>query len=237
MTFGLRARVFQGLTLDAGANVGLRSVGYEYGPPVPPWDSIFGLNYPFDTASFARPVVVTRTVEKAPEPSMGTVVGSVKNKSDGKPIAEAVVSFAGQPRARVATDPDGSFQSVPLPPGPADITVAAAGFEPATGQAKVVAGSASTIDVALVAKIVNGNVRGQVSDRAGRALTAHVRFNGPNTFEARADATGEYSAICRPVPTASPWRRRATRTRTLRSSSRRARTGSSTSRCGPRTLT
>ena len=27
---------FQGLTLDAGVNVGLRSVGYEYGPPVPP---------------------------------------------------------------------------------------------------------------------------------------------------------------------------------------------------------
>ena len=195
MTFGLRARVFQGLTLDAGVNVGLRSVGYEYGPPVPPCDLIFGLNYPFDTASFARPVVVTRTVEKAPEPSMGTVVGSVKNKSDGKPIAEAVVSFAGQPRARVATDPDGSFQSVPLPPGPAEITVAAAGFEPATGKANVVAGSASTIDVALVAKIVNGNVRGKVSDRAGRGLTATIRFNGPNTFEARADSTGEFSAI------------------------------------------
>ena len=183
MTFGLRARVFQGLTIDAGVNVGLRSVGYEYGPPVPPWDLIFGLNYPFDAASFARPVVVTRTVEKAPEPSMGTVVGSVKNKADGKPIAEAVVSFGGQPRARVATDPDGSFQSVPLPPGPAEITVAAAGFEPATGQAKVVAGSASTIDVALVAKVVNGNVRGKVSDRAGTRAdgadplqrTEHVR--------------------------------------------------------------
>jgi len=195
MTFGLRARVFQGLTLDAGVNVGLRSVGYEYGPPVPPWDLIFGLNYPFDAAAFARPVVVTRTVEKAPEPSMGTVVGNVKNKADGKPIAEAVVSFGGQPRARVATDPDGSFQSVPLPPGPAEITVAAAGFEPATGRAKVVAGSASTIDVALVAKIVNGNVRGKVSDRAGKALTALIRFNGPNTFEARADSTGEFSAI------------------------------------------
>ena len=185
----------RGLTLDAGVDVGLRSVGYEYGPPVPPWDLIFGLNYPFDAASFARPVVVTRTVEKAPEPSMGTVVGSVKNKADGKPIAEAVVSFAGQPRARVATDPDGSFQSVPLAPGPVEITVAAAGFEPATGKAKVVAGSASTIDVALVAKVVNGNVRGKVSDRTGRGVTAMVRFNGPNTFEARADATGEYSAI------------------------------------------
>jgi outer membrane protein OmpA-like peptidoglycan-associated protein len=113
---------------------------------------------------------------------------------DGKPIAEAVVSFSGQPRARVATDPDGSFQSVPLPPGPADITVAAAGFESATGKANVVAGSAATVEVALVAKVVNGSVRGKVSDRAGRPMAATIRFNGPNTFEAHADAGGAFSA-------------------------------------------
>ena len=195
LTLGLRARVFQGLTVDAGVDVGLRSVGYEYGPPLPPWDFIFGLNYPFDTASLGRPVVVTRTVEKAPAPTTGNVTGTVKNKADGKPIAEAVVSFTGQPRARVATDPDGSFQSIPLPPGPADITVAAAGFEPATGKANVVAGSASTIEVALVAKVVNGNVRGRVADRAGRPMAATLRFNGPNTFEAHADASGAYSAV------------------------------------------
>jgi outer membrane protein OmpA-like peptidoglycan-associated protein len=123
------------------------------------------------------------------------VVGTVKNKADGKPIAEAVVSFTGQPRARVATDPDGSFQSIPLPPGPADISVAAAGFEPATGKANVVAGSSSTIEVALVAKVVNGNVRGKVSDRAGRPMAATIRFNGPNTFEAHADGSGAFSAV------------------------------------------
>ena len=42
---------------------------------------------------------------------------------------------------------------------------------------------------------MNGNVRGKVTDRAGRGLTALVRFNGPNTFEARADSTGAYSAV------------------------------------------
>jgi outer membrane protein OmpA-like peptidoglycan-associated protein len=194
VTVGLRARVFQGLTLDAGVDVGLRSVGYQYGPPLAPYDLIFGLGYPFDAAAFGKPVVVTRTIEKAPAPSMGTVIGSVKNKADGKPIAEAVVSFTGQPRARVATDPDGSFQSVPLPPGPADITVAAAGFEPATGKANVVAGSSATVEVALVAKVVNGNVRGKVSDRTGRPMAATIRFNGPNTFEAHADAAGAFSA-------------------------------------------
>jgi outer membrane protein OmpA-like peptidoglycan-associated protein len=195
LTLGLRARVYNGFTLDAGVDIGLRPVGYQYGPPLPPYDLIFGMSYPFDTAAFGRPTVVTRTVEKAPPPSMGNVVGTVKNKADGKPIAEAVVSFAGQPRARVATDPDGSFQSVPLPPGPTDVTVAAAGFEPATGRANVVAGSASTIEVALIAKIVNGNVRGKVSDRAGRGVAATIRFNGPNSFDAQADASGAFSAV------------------------------------------
>jgi len=195
LTLGLRARVFNGFTLDAGVDIGLRPVGYQYGPPLPPYDLIFGMSYPFDTAAFGRPTVVTRTVEKAPPPATGNVVGTVKNKADGKPVAEAVVSFAGQPRARVATDPDGSFQSVPLPPGPTDVTVAAAGFEPATGRANVVAGSASTIEVALIAKVVNGNVRGKVSDRAGRGVAATIRFNGPNSFDAQADGSGAFSAV------------------------------------------
>jgi outer membrane protein OmpA-like peptidoglycan-associated protein len=195
ITLGLRARVFHGFTLDGGIDIGLRPVGYQYGPPLPPYDLIFGLSYPFDTAAFARPTVVTRTVEKAAPPATGTVVGSVKNKADGKPIAEAVVSFTGQPRARVATDPDGSFQSAPLPPGPTDITVAAAGYQPATGKANVVAGSASTVEVALIAKIVNGNVRGKVSDRMGRGLPATIRFNGATSFDAAADAGGAFSAV------------------------------------------
>jgi len=195
MTLGLRARVFQGLTLDAGVDIALRSVGFQYGPPVPPWDLLFGISYPFDTAAFGKPKVVTKTIEKTPAPSTGTVVGTVKNKADGKPIAEAVVSFGGQSRARVATDPDGSFQSAPLPPGTADITVAAAGFEPATGKATIAAGVASTVEVALVARVVNGNLRGKVSDRGGKPMMATIRFNGPNPVEARTDTTGAYSAV------------------------------------------
>src|SRR5204862_1716690 len=136
-----------------------------------------GVGYPFDTAAFAKPVVMTRTIEKAPAPSMGTVIGSVKNKADGKPIGEAVVSFSGQPRARVATDPDGSFQSVPLPPGPADIAVAAAGFEPATGKAIVVVGSAATGAGELIAEFVNGSARSALCDCAGRPLAASSHFD------------------------------------------------------------
>jgi outer membrane protein OmpA-like peptidoglycan-associated protein len=71
----------------------------------------------------------------------------------------------------------------------------AAGFESATGKANVVAGSSSTVEVALVAKVVNGNVRGRVADRAGRPMAASIRFNGPSTFEAQADAAGAFSAV------------------------------------------
>jgi outer membrane protein OmpA-like peptidoglycan-associated protein len=110
-------------------------------------------------------------------------------------VGEAVVSFGGHPRARVATDPDGSFQSIQLPPGPAEITVAAAGFEPATGKANVVPGSSATVEVALIAKIVNGNVRGKVADRAGKAMTAALRFHGSGNFEAHTDAGGLFSAV------------------------------------------
>ena len=239
LTLGLRARVFQGLTLDAGVDVGLRSVGYEYGTPLPPYDVIFGLTYPVrHRRRSARPVVVTRTVEKVPAPTMGSVVGTVKSKADGKPIAEAVVSFSGQPRARVATDPDGSFESVPLPPGPADITVVAAGFEPATGKANVVAGSAATIEVALVAKDRERQRARPVADRAGRGDAGHAPLQRAEHVRGarRRERRVLGGAAGRTLPghrrgAGLPEQGRAARRR------RRARTGSSTSRCGPRTPT
>jgi len=44
-------------------------------------------------------------------------------------------------------------------------------------------------------KVVNGNVRGKVSDRTGRALAAAVRFHGSSNFETHADADGAFSAV------------------------------------------
>ncbi|HTA20711.1 MAG TPA: hypothetical protein VK989_15565, partial [Polyangia bacterium] len=84
MTLGLRARVFHGLTVDAGADLRIRSVGYEYGPPLPPYMLIFGASYPLDIDAFTRPTVVTRTVERTinagPPPALeGQVTGTVKS--------------------------------------------------------------------------------------------------------------------------------------------------------------
>ena len=64
VTLGVRARVFHGLTLDAGADIRVRSVGYEYGPPLPPYLILFGASFPLDIDAFTKPVIVTKTVER-----------------------------------------------------------------------------------------------------------------------------------------------------------------------------
>jgi outer membrane protein OmpA-like peptidoglycan-associated protein len=194
LTFGLRARVYRALTLDAGLDIGLRSVGYAYGPPLAPWDLTFGVSLPLDLDAVMHPAVAVRTVERSAAPATGTVVGTIRSKGDGKPISEAIVGFVGQPHARVATDPDGGFSSGPLPLGPVDVTVAAAGYEPGKAEATVVAGTPTTVEVSLVAKPLSGNVRGRVADAAGRGVAATLRFGGASTFEARTDASGAYSA-------------------------------------------
>jgi outer membrane protein OmpA-like peptidoglycan-associated protein len=203
LTLGLRARVAGGFTLNGGIDIGLRSVGYEFGPPVPPYNIIFGMAFPFDIAAFKRPMVVTRTVEVkatgAPVASTGTVTGTVKG-SDGKPVADAVISFAGIPHARVATDPDGTFSSGPLAPGNVEVSVTAPGHDAATANATVAAGSSTNIDVTLKAKVATGNVRGRVTDPAGNGVAATLRFSGAATFEAKADASGAFSAALPPGP-------------------------------------
>jgi outer membrane protein OmpA-like peptidoglycan-associated protein len=194
LTFGLRARVYRGLTIDAGVDVALRSVGYQYGPPLPPYDVIFGLGFPFDIASFRAPVVVTKNVEVPAAPTTGIVAGTIKTAADSKPLADALISFSGQAHARVATDPDGTFQSGPLVPGPVQLTIAAPGFEPVKVDATVAAGGRTNVELALVAKAVTGNVRGRVTDKEGKGIPATLRFAGVQPFEAHADANGAFSA-------------------------------------------
>jgi outer membrane protein OmpA-like peptidoglycan-associated protein len=198
VTFGLRGRVYRGITLDAGTDVRIRSVGYAYGPPLPPYNVVFGAAYPFDIDSFRRPVVVTRTIEKevkvAAEPTEGEIAGVVKSSKDGTPVPGALVVVAGRSHARVATDPDGSFKTASLPPGPAELEVTAANFETTKVKAAVTAGRPISVEVALTPKTPTGNVRGKVTDNAGRGLEASLHFAGAESFEARSDLGGLFSA-------------------------------------------
>jgi outer membrane protein OmpA-like peptidoglycan-associated protein len=196
LTFGLRAGIYKGATVDAGADVRLQSNGPAYGAPLPPYDVVFGLSYPLDVDAFTRPVVVTRTVEKLvqpPPPTEGRVAGVAKDK-DGKAIAGAVVTVAGRAHGAVVTDADGTFETPALPPGPARLEISAADFEPEKVTAAVVAGQRADVTVSLTAKVKTGVVRGKISDGQGRGIEATLKFNGAQAFEARSDSSGFYSA-------------------------------------------
>ncbi|HEY2730814.1 MAG TPA: OmpA family protein [Polyangia bacterium] len=199
LTFGLRARVLHGLTLDAGVDVRLQSVGEEYGAPLPPYLVIFGASYPLDIDAFTKPIVVTRTIERnvapGPAPSLDApVTGTVKSARDGKGVPNAIVAVVNRPRSRVGTDPDGSFQTVPLPPGPALLDVSAPGFEAARVTAAVILGRPAKLDVTLTPRMATGNVRGKVTDAKGQPMQASLRFAGAEAFSAQADASGNFSA-------------------------------------------
>jgi hypothetical protein len=199
LTLGVRARVYKGITLDAGADFRLQSVGYAYGPPLPPYVVIFGLSYPFDIESFTKPVIVTKTVEKAvpmgPAPALeGQVAGVVKSSKDGKGLPNAMVAVVGKPLSRVGTDPDGSFQTIPLPPGPLVLDVSAPGHEATRVNAAVIIGRPSKVEVTLQVRVATGNVRGRVVDGKGQPLPASLRFSGAEAFSAQADQQGNFSA-------------------------------------------
>ena len=197
ISLGVRARVYRGFTLDVGTDVALRSVGYSYGTPMPPYNFVFGMSFPLDVDAFRRPVVLTRTIEKpiaAPTPVEGHVAGVVKSSKGGTPVAGAIIAVSGRPRSRMATDPDGSFESGSLPPGPAELEVSAPGFESAKLSTVVSPTKLAELEVALTPRALTGNVRGKVADDKGRGLEASLKFLGPDNFEAKSDGSGLFSA-------------------------------------------
>jgi outer membrane protein OmpA-like peptidoglycan-associated protein len=202
MTVGLRARLYGGVTLDAGADIRLHGNSVAYAPPLPSYDIVAGASYALDVDSFRRPVVVTRVVEKAvapPAPLEGRIAGVAKDK-DGKGIGRAVVTVAGVPHGGVVTDADGSFETPALPPGPIIVEVSAHDFEPEKVTVAVTAGKTASVAVALTAKARTGNVRGKTTDAQGHAVEATLRFSGAQAYETRSDSGGLYSAALIPGP-------------------------------------
>jgi outer membrane protein OmpA-like peptidoglycan-associated protein len=192
LTFGMRVSAYKGLTADLGIDVRVRSAGFPYGPPLPPYNIVFGIAYPFDIGAFTKPVVVTRTVER--KDAAGHVTGTVRSAHGGTPVAGAVVAVVDRPRARAATDGEGGFTTAPISPGPAELEVTAPSFEPAKITAQIVAGKPVELAISLTPKAPSGNVRGRVTDGGGNGVEASVKFAGAENFEAKADASGTFSA-------------------------------------------
>jgi outer membrane protein OmpA-like peptidoglycan-associated protein len=202
LTFGLRAQVYRGATIDAGVDVRLANAGMMYAPPLAPVNVIFGASYPLDVDSFRKPVIVTQVIEKpslAPPVTDGRIAGVAKDKA-GKPIPHAIVAVAGRAHATVVTDADGTFEIAGLVPGPANLEVQAPEFESEKATTNVTAGQTAEVAVALTPKARTGSVRGKTTDAQGRAVEATLKFSGAQAFETRTDGGGLYQAALLPGP-------------------------------------
>jgi len=194
VTLGVQAQVLHGLTLTAGLDIALRSPGYAYAPALVPWNLLFGLGYPIDLVPHVvRTVSVENAVVKDGNMREGLIAGRVINAA-GAPIEGAVVGVTGREHSRVMTEADGTFQSVPLAPGAAELVVTANGYDAATVRAEVVAGQTANIVLRLTTKAPAARVYGRVSDDAGKGIVASLKLAGPQLAETKSDESGNFSA-------------------------------------------
>lgn len=199
VTLGVRAAVYRSITADVGVDIRARSAGFSYGPPLPPYNVIFGVSCPFDLAAQTRTVVVTRTESGGPWKTEGRLGGVVRSATDKEPIAGAVVAVVGHARARAATDADGGFATPPLPAGPVELEVTAPDFVAVRVGATVVAGRNSEIAVNLApAPPRAAKIHGRITDAAGAGVPASVKLAGATLVELRCEPTGAFSAVMPP---------------------------------------
>ncbi len=193
LTLGVQAQVLHGLTFTAGLDIALRSPGYPYAPALVPWNFLFGVGYPIDLVPrIVRNVPVEKIVIKEAPMRDGLVAGRVISAS-GTPVEGAVVGVSGREHSRVVTDADGTFQSVPLAPGPIELVVVANGFETATVRTEVIAGQTANIVLRLTPKAPAARVVGRVSDETGKGIVASIKLAGPQIAEGRSDESGNFS--------------------------------------------
>jgi outer membrane protein OmpA-like peptidoglycan-associated protein len=197
MTLGLQAQILHSLTFMVGVDLELQAVGYPYGPPLAPWNLLFGISYPLDVV----PRVVTRKIpiEKpvvAP-PREGLVVGRVVS-TFGTPVDGAVVGVTGLAHSRVIAEADGTFQSVPLAAGLAELLVVAPNYENASARVEVVAGQTVNVAITMTPRAPAAKITGRVTEDSGKPVVATVKAAGPQIAEAKTDESGNLSVAVQP---------------------------------------
>jgi outer membrane protein OmpA-like peptidoglycan-associated protein len=190
LTLGVQAQMVHGLTVTVGLDIALHSPGYAYAPSLAPWNLLFGLGYPFSL--LPRVVVHEMPVERAEAQPKGLVMGRVVN-AVGTPVEGAVVGVAGRPYSRVVTDTDGTFQSVPLAPGPVELVIVANGFDTVSAKLDVIAGQAANVAFALTPHVPAARAVGHIGDSSGKGVVATLKLAGPQIAEGKSDEAGAFS--------------------------------------------
>ena len=199
-TVGVRALLPSGFALELAVDIGVRSVGFPYGTPMAPYNIVLGAMLPIDLNRIGRTRVITRKVEAQDElpaaavaTNEGVATGSVVSANGGVPVSGAIIGVAGRPQSRVATDPDGAFQSHPLPPGEVDLEITATGFAPQTVRAEIAAAMSTEVRVALVPSITDVELSGKITSTTGSGVAGDVIFSGPSDAKATADSSGAFT--------------------------------------------
>ena len=193
VTLGMQAQVLHGLTFTVGLDLALKSPGYPYAPALVPWNLLFGIGYPIDLVPhIVRNVPVEKIVTKEAPMHEGLVAGRVIS-AVGSPVEGALVGVTGREHSRVVTEADGTFQSVPLAPGPVELVVVANGFETATVRTEVIASQTANIVLRLTPKAPAARAIGRISDDAGKGVVASIKLAGPQIAEGRSDESGNFS--------------------------------------------
>lgn len=201
-TLGVRGQTPGGLAVGLGMDISAGSVGFPYGPPLPPYNIVLGVTVPLDVGG---PRVITRTVTvEKPVPAArpvaqeGFVSGKVISARGGAPVEGAIVGVVGRGQSRVATDPDGTFRSPALPSGPVELQVTAPGFEATSVRANVMVGQPAEVLVSIKPSAPEGRISGRLVDESGKGVQATIKASGPQNLETKSDEAGNFSIAAAP---------------------------------------
>jgi outer membrane protein OmpA-like peptidoglycan-associated protein len=100
--------------------------------------------------------------------------------------------------SRVLTDPDGTFQSVPLSPGSIELVIGANGYETVSARLDVIAGQTANVAFTLTPRAPPARAMGRIVDGFGKGVVAALKLAGPQIAEARSDEAGNFAVSVQP---------------------------------------
>lgn len=203
LTLGLRANVYSGLFLDAAVDVGTTSPSYEFGPPVPPYQIMFGLGWSIDPKPRIKqvPVPIDDGSSTADPVLEGRILGRVTDL-EGTPIADAKVSFPGLASNVILTDEAGMFTSFRFPEGPVTISVEFPDGSVVEQTAEVHVGEDAQVDIIAEAAVATGGdpvFDGTFLGSDGAGLAVDVLIDGMGIKETFASDDAGRIAIALPL--------------------------------------
>jgi len=185
-TLGLRANVISGLHLDVAMDIGMRSPAFEFGPPVPPWQLLFGLGWAFDPTPMIKEIPAPIAEAPAPAPAVtdGRLIGQIVDEG-GAPVAGAKVSFPDLTTTALLADASGSFTSFRFPEGQVTVVVEAPNGQTTETSAEVRAGEDTTITITFegAAATPSAILDGSFLDDGGAPVLATLRVIGQGIDE------------------------------------------------------